>query len=65
MILVLKNEELLNILKIVNLEKGNIVQNEILEQVLSCVILNSLDDERLLCQDRIKVVIENNVKRSE
>jgi len=58
----LKNDELLQVLEDINSSQENQIDNEIIRELLSIVILNPLDDDRKDCQDQIKFYIEQKIR---
>ena len=58
----MKNEELLQILEDINSSQENQIDNEIIRELLSIVILNPLDEDRKDCQDQIKFYIEQKIR---
>ena len=57
----MENKELMEILKKTNEKLGKKVDDEILASILSLIMLNPLDDDRNICQDRIKFLIQQKV----
>lgn len=58
----MKNDELLQVLEDINSSQENQIDNEIIRELLSIVILNPLDDDRKDCQDQIKFYIEQKIR---
>ena len=53
----LNDEEILDILKKINIELGRPVTDELFGQIISLVIKNPLDEDRGKCQDQILEII--------
>ena len=57
----MSEEDILKILKDINSELGKPVTDELLEQIISRVIANPLDEDRGKCQDQIFEIITQRV----
>ena len=53
----MKDEELLNVLIQTNRKRENPVDENILKQILSIVIINPLDEDRGISQEQIRYII--------
>lgn len=53
----MNDEEILDILKKINIELGRPVTDELFGQIISLVIKNPLDEDRGKCQDQILEII--------
>jgi hypothetical protein len=51
-------EELFEVLKRINHEKGFPVDDDLLKRIIALVVLHPLDEDRSKCQDEIKELIE-------
>jgi len=58
----MKNEELLSVLIKINTYKDEPLNEKLIEQILSIVMLNPLKDDRKSCQEQLKYLIEQQVK---
>ena len=57
-----KDEEILKILKEINEEFGNPLDNDLLQQIVSLVMMNPLEEDRQRCQDQILEIINQRVR---
>ena len=51
-------EELFEVLKNINHEKGSPVDGDLLQRIIALVVLHPLDEDRSQCQDEIMELIE-------
>jgi len=56
----MNNKEILSVLLEKNNESDDPIDTEIVEAILSCVILNPLPDDRGRCQEQIMLLISQN-----
>lgn len=61
----MKNEELLNVILDTNKKMDGIIEDTILERILSIVIFNPLEEDRGKSQEQISVVISQYVSEKE
>ena len=51
-------EEIFEVLKEINEEKGKEIDNDLLERIIAIVIKNPLDEDRRRCQDQIDMILQ-------
>lgn len=51
-------EELFQVLKKINHERGSPVDDDLLQRIIALVVLHPLDEDRSQCQDEIMGLIE-------
>lgn len=55
-------EELLSVLKEINEEREEPLEESVLEEVLALVIKNPLDQDRARCQEQVKTVLSQKIE---
>ena len=57
----MKEEEIIDVIKKINVQKGKPVDEELLTQIAALVMKNPLDDDRQRCQRQILEIINQRI----
>ncbi len=57
----MKEEEIIDVIKKINVQKGKPVDEELLTQIAALVIKNPLDEDRQRCQRQILEIINQRI----